>query len=222
MKRRVFSNGIILILSFLLVFGILSLNEVYKNRQGYREKLIRFHVIANSDSPKDQALKLKVRDKIIESMNQKFEQSTSLEESREIIKNNLEEIEFYARQEIERQQSSYDVSVDFGNHNFPTKTYGSFTLPAGEYEAVRVVIGEGKGKNWWCVMFPPLCFIDITNGLTNDTTKEQLSNVLTEEEYKMITKAKSDDEVPLKLKFKVVEIIEKSKNKFAQMFVSKK
>ncbi|SHH41418.1 stage II sporulation protein R [Caloranaerobacter azorensis DSM 13643] len=213
------------ILSFALVFvllivsGIVFLSDVYKNRESYKNKLIRFHVIANSDSPEDQQLKLKVRDKIIKEMNSKFEKASSLDESKKIILDNLDTIEYIAEKQIRELGKNYDVSVKFGEYDFPTKSYGNFTLPAGKYQAVRVVIGDGKGKNWWCVMFPPLCFIDITHGITNDKIKEELKGVLTEEEYNMIVNANGNKEIPLKLKFKVVELLEKSKLRFAKMLV---
>lgn len=221
-KKGAVLKGLIITLLVIVLLGGLSLKEVYENREAYAQKLIRFHVIANSDTPEDQALKIQVRDKVIESMNDKFENSTSLQQSKQIILESLEEIEDLANAEVENKGSSYDVKVDFGQHSFPTKSYGTFTLPAGDYEAVRIVIGEGKGANWWCVMFPPLCFIDMTNGLTSSKTKTQLANVLTKEEYNMITKAKDENEVPLKLKFKIVEIFEKSKMQFAKMFTSEK
>lgn len=221
-KSKKLLKGIIVIVSLMIIITTISLRDVYINREGYRDKLIRFHVVANSDSPEDQALKLKVRDEIIGAMNEKFKQSSSLDQSREIIRENLNEIQHIAKMELDKQGSTYDVSVDFDQHSFPTKSYGNFVLPAGKYEAVKVVIGEGKGENWWCVMFPPLCFIDITNGLTDNNTKKELAGVLTEDEYDMITQAKEEDEVPLKLKFKLVEIFEKSKMTFAKMFVSEK
>lgn len=221
-EKKVVVKGIIVIIFFIIITGAISLHNVYKNQQGYREKLIRFHVRANSDSPEDQELKLKVRDEIIREMNEKFKDSSSLNESRRIIKRNLEQIESIAKTELKNQGSTFDVRVDYGKYNFPTKSYGNFTLPAGEYEAVNVIIGEGKGENWWCVMFPPLCFVDITNGLTNHKTQEELKDVLTQEEYNMITQAKKEEAVPLKLKFKVVEILEKGKNSVAKLFISLK
>lgn len=221
-KKETIKKGVIISLLAIVLLGGLSLRGVYVNREAYSQKLIRFHVIANSDSPQDQALKRQVRDRVIENINGKFKDSTSLQQSKEIILESLEDIENIAKAEVENNESDYDINVDFGKHRFPTKSYGTFTLPAGEYEAVRVVIGEGKGENWWCVMFPPLCFIDMSNGLTSDKTKTQLANVLTEDEYNMITKANDENEVPLKLKFKIVEIFENSKIQFAKMFISEK
>lgn len=209
----------VLILVLLIVSSIVFLSDVYKNRVSYKNNLIRFHVIANSDSPEDQQLKLKVRDRIINEMDSKFEKVSSLDESKKIILDNLDEIEYIAEKQIRELGKNYDVNVQFGEYDFPTKSYGNFTLPAGKYQAVRVVIGEGKGKNWWCVMFPPLCFIDITHGITNNEIKEELRGVLTEEEYNMIVNANNEREVPLKLKFKVVELLEKSKLRFAKMLI---
>lgn len=175
--------------------------------ESYKEKLIRFHVLANSDSPEDQELKLKVRDKIIEEMDSKFEQSKSIEETKKIVNENIENMKIIAKEEINKNGKDYDVNIELGKHNFPTKTYGDITLPAGEYNAVRVLIGEAKGQNWWCVMFPPLCFIDIKNGETNLETEENMKEYLTEEEYKYISTNKDEIETTTpKLKFKIVEI----------------
>ncbi|WZL73558.1 stage II sporulation protein R [Clostridiaceae bacterium 35-E11] len=201
----------------LILIGMMTIGfygwtkDIYKNQKSYKEQLIRFHVLANSDKPEDQALKLQVRDRIIKEMNPKFAQSKSLDETREIIENNIGHIEKIALEEIQKSNYSYDVKASLGASNFPTKNYGSVTLPAGSYEALRVVIGKGEGANWWCVLFPPLCFIDMKNGLTDEETKNELMNVLTEEEFQMISTASSEDKLPIKLKFKVVEIIEHAK-----------
>ncbi|MBB6215575.1 stage II sporulation protein R [Anaerosolibacter carboniphilus] len=208
--RRRFILGLIFILLTTSVFYGFT-RDVYQNQKSYKDSLIRFHVLANSDSPEDQALKLKVRDRIIEAMNPRFEQSDSLDETRKIIQENLEEIEAIASAEIQRNGSNYAVKASLSDVVFPTKNYGSITLPAGTYEALRVEIGKAEGSNWWCVLFPPLCFIDIEKGLTNEKTKQEMMNVLTEEEFKMIQTASSEDRIPIKLKFKVVEIIETAK-----------
>jgi stage II sporulation protein R len=208
--RKKFIIGIILISMMTLAFYGWT-EEVYQNRASYKDKLIRFHVLANTDAPEDQELKLKVRDRIIAEMNPKFEKSKSLDQSRSIIEENLKDIEAIAEAEVQRNGYNYDVAVKLEEAVFPTKNYGSITLPAGTYEALRVVIGKGEGSNWWCVLFPPLCFIDMKNGLTNEETKNNLMNVLTEEEFDMIATASQDDQIPIKLKFKVVEIIEQAK-----------
>ena len=158
-------------------------------------------------------MKLKIRDKILSSMGEKFGSSHSKKETREIIYNNLENIKSIAEEEIKKEGKDYTVDVSLGQDTFPTKTYGDVTFPQGEYEALKVVIGEGKGKNWWCVMFPPLCFIDMTHGVTKDTEKE-LKGVLTEEEYALLL---SEKEEPVVLKSKIAEIFEKTKDYLANI-----
>ncbi|AEG61640.1 stage II sporulation protein R [Desulforamulus ruminis] len=145
-------TGLLLALSFLSY-------RTYVQHE-FASQLIRFHVIANSDSFQDQALKLHVRDAIVLEMKKRFSQANNRKQAEQIVLNNMGEIEELARQQIQREGKNYKVAVMMGDYDFPTKSYGDLTLPAGNYHAVRVVIGEGKGKNWWCVLFPPLCFTD--------------------------------------------------------------
>ncbi len=124
------------------------------------DNLIRFHVIANSDSEADQALKLKVRDAVVQAMTPKVEGISSVEEAREVVRANVGMIQEVSREQVRRNGFDYPVRVYYGRYPFPDRVYGSWKVPAGEYEAVRVVIGEGSGQNWWCVLFPPLCFVN--------------------------------------------------------------
>ncbi|QXM06783.1 stage II sporulation protein R [Crassaminicella indica] len=211
-SKKIFIVGIIFI-SFITIGCYSFTKDVYVNQKSYKDHLIRFHVLANSDSPEDQALKLKVRDRIIREMNPKFEKSKSLAQTRKIIEKNIKNIESIAMEEIKKNHYNYSIKASLGEFAFPTKNYGAITMPAGNYEALRVVIGKGEGANWWCVLFPPLCFIDMKNGLTDERTKKEMMNVLTEEEFKMISTASRDGNIPIKLKFKVVEILEQAKLK---------
>lgn len=138
-----------------------DLGGMVQNAVKSPEELIRFHVVANSDSEEDQNLKRAVRDAILKEVSPRLAASHSLEESREILTGLRQEMEEISRAVIESWGKNLAVKTDYGNFIFPTKSYGSIILPAGEYEAVKVVIGEGKGSNWWCVLFPPLCFVDI-------------------------------------------------------------
>lgn len=132
--------------------------------------LIRFHVIANSDSPADQVLKLKVRDEIIRTMTPLLSDTRDIREARKRVDDNLELMVAIATQVVKKYGYDYQVGVMHGNYSFPEKVYqvryndewriADLKLPAGNYEAVRVVIGSGTGSNWWCVMFPPLCFVN--------------------------------------------------------------
>ncbi|MDD4570704.1 MAG: stage II sporulation protein R [Tepidanaerobacteraceae bacterium] len=176
-------------------------------------KLIRLHIIANSDSQEDQALKLRVRDKIIETLNSEFEQIDNINASRKFIKNNLEYIEKIAREKVQESGKDYDVIAMFGKFPFPAKNYGYVTLPAGEYEALRVIIGSGKGANWWCVLFPPLCFVDITQGTTQEEVKLSMGKVLTSDEMAAIETAKAPNDIPVEVRFKVVEWWKEAKGK---------
>lgn len=125
------------------------------------DQLIRFHVLANSDSEQDQELKRAVRDAILKDVSPRLAVSQSLDESRQILKQVRPDMESIGRSVVKMWGKDYSVRTEYGYFPFPTKSYGSLVLPAGDYEALRVVIGEGQGSNWWCVLFPPLCFIDI-------------------------------------------------------------
>lgn len=188
-----------------------DLNKVTANQLS--NKLIRLHVIANSDSPEDQQLKLQVRDAIISALNNEFEHIDDINVSRKFIKNNLEYIEELAKQEIKKNGKNYSVNAMFGKFPFPVKTYGYVTLPAGEYEALRVIIGSGKGANWWCVLFPPLCFVEGTHGTTKDEARIAMSKVLTKQELAAIETYKSPDDMPVEIRFKVVELWQEARGK---------
>ncbi|MCX7711725.1 MAG: stage II sporulation protein R [Clostridia bacterium] len=185
--------------------------------KGLADNLIRLHVVANSDSPEDQDLKLKVRDAVVNYMKEELKNSKDIEETKFIIRDKLPRIEEIARTEVKNGGKSYSVKAGLGAYAFPTKLYGDITLPAGEYQALKVEIGNGTGANWWCVLFPPLCFVDATHGTVPDSVKQDLKNALTDEEYRIITSASSDDEIPIKVRFKVVEFFQDSKVKFSGM-----
>ena len=183
-----------------------------KNTNSFKENIIRFHIKANSDREEDQVLKIKIRDKVLEEMGEKFKYSKSTEETRNIIEENLGEIKSIAENIILEEGKDYTVDISLGNKDFPTRKYGNITFPAGEYESLIVSIGEGKGKNWWCVMFPPLCFVDINHSNTT-TVEKDLQEILTEEEIEILLSDKKPDIV---LKSKIAEIVEKTKTYFAQ------
>lgn len=169
------------------------------------DKLIRFHVIANSDSEEDQALKLKVRDEIIDRMSIKFECAESLDEAREILISSIEEVNNIAREVILEEGFDYDVNTMLSNENFPDKIYGDYIFPQGNYEAYRVIIGSGEGQNWWCVMFPPLCFVDESkNVVDSKKLDENIANIEATNEQDS-----NDNSKKVVFKFKIVEIFNK-------------
>lgn len=172
------------------------------------DSVIRLHVIANSDREHDQALKLKVRDAILKEFGSSLDTYEGIDYSRAEIEKNLEQIEKCAKDVIEKNGYDYDVKASLGQSDFPTKTYGNVTLPAGSYEALKVEIGSAQGKNWWCVMFPPLCFVDGSCVEMPDESEEYLKSSLGDETYEMITKS---DEFPVEFKFKAYEIWQSGK-----------
>nr|WP_318280895.1 stage II sporulation protein R [Paenibacillus bovis] len=129
------------------------------------EEAIRLRILANSDSDEDQAVKRAVRDAVNAEITKWVEELTSLEDARDIITSNLDEVEKIAQQELDKRGITYSVNVEFGDVQFPTKLYGQFLYPAGIYEAILITLGDGSGANWWCVLFPPLCFVDFSTGL---------------------------------------------------------
>lgn len=134
---------------------------------GIPQESIRLRILANSDGTGDQLVKRRVRDAVVEQMNgwvAQLEDPQSLDEARRVIRDHLPAIEEQVGRTLQQYGKTYDYEVELGTVPFPTKMYGGAVYPAGDYEALRVTLGEGKGKNWWCVLFPPLCFIDAGSG----------------------------------------------------------
>ena len=161
-----------------------------------KDKVLRLHVIANSDSEEDQALKLKVRDQVLATLKPLLENAEDRSSSEAIVRAHLSEVEAAARETAWQEKPGENVHAELTNTRFPEKTYGDCTFPAGNYDALRITIGEAKGKNWWCVLFPSLCFVDTVHGVVPEESKELLKNVLTEEEYEsLFTAGKSEYKV---------------------------
>ncbi len=150
------------------------------------EKIIRFHVIADNDNDASQQLKLIVKDETLAYMKTFFTGEEDLEATREIINENLTQIEDFATEVVKREGYEYTVSAELETCYFPIKEYGSLTFPAGDYEALRLKIGKAEGRNWWCVMYPNLCFVDGTYAVVSDEVKDTLAHMLTPEEYNML------------------------------------
>lgn len=201
--------GIILILSILIFLYtiVCAFSYVEAVSSDISNSVFRLHVIANSNNDNDQALKYKVRDSLLSYMNNICNNCTSKEEAIKIVSEHQEEFKQVAQNTIINEGYSYNVNIEIGNFEFPTKQYGDISLPAGLYDALKVEIGEAKGKNWWCVMFPSLCFIDISSGIVPEESKEDLQDVLTDEEYAIIS---DNDNFGVKLKFKLLEIFANS------------
>lgn len=186
---------------FVLIFTAASYSR------GFGEDLagsvIRLHVLANSDSEEDQSLKLRVRDRILKDGRELFKNAKTEEEARRILSENTEFLTNSALDEIRCAGYAYPVAINIGKYNFPMKIYENYAFPSGEYEAVRVEIGRAEGQNWWCVMFPPLCFVDGT--VDKKDAEEKLRAALTEEEFNIISSGGDVD-----LRFKVVDVFQSS------------
>lgn len=146
-------------------------------------KVLRFHVIANSDSDEDQALKLKVKDTLVEKLRPVLQGAEDLEETKSLVREHLQEIQNIAQDVVDTFGHGEQVRAELVRTYFPVKSYGDCTFPAGNYEALRITIGKASGRNWWCVLYPSLCFVDTVHGVVPESSKEELKNVLTEEEY---------------------------------------
>lgn len=194
----------ICILSILLIsFIFISINSYAGSiSEDLSNNFFRLHILANSDSEQDQALKIKVRDNIIAYMNTLTYSGLSKEDVISLTNEHLADFKKIAQETILSEGYNYDISLNIGNFYFPTKVYGNISLPAGYYDALKIEIGEAKGKNWWCSLFPPLCFVDISSGVIDEEATKELQENLSEEDFAIIT---SDSET-IKLKFKIVEM----------------
>ena len=207
LKRLLLLLVLLFIYTFICAFSYV--NAVSSNIQ---DSVFRLHVIANSDSDEDQNLKYIVRNKVLEYINSISGNQSSKEDVIKIANENINEIKKIAENTIQENGYNYTVKLNIGNFAFPTKTYGDISFPAGYYDALKIEIGNADGQNWWCVMFPPLCFVDVTSGIVPEDSKEIIKENLSDEEYKLI----SGNTNEISFKFKIVEIFQNIGIKLAQ------
>ena len=184
-------KGIFFLLLFLAVMPMIHMYREQRMQKEIAEKILRFHVIANSDSREDQELKLKVRDAVGLYMKDQMKEVTNRKEAEETANANLKKIEKVAEDVIAKEGRSYTVNAFIGPVDFPVKTYGAYSFPAGTYEAVEVVIGEGAGKNWWCVMYPNMCFEGSVYEVVDGKSEKVLKDTLSETEYQSLMEEKN-------------------------------
>jgi len=187
MAGRVFG----LLLLALFMAGMSQYIERRENQKEIAEKILRFHVRANSDDSADQDLKLQVRDAVGTLMSSKLKNVSDISECREIVDRNLGEIVETATEVIEAGGYDYPVEAYVAQVDFPDKTYGEYTFPAGTYEALELVIGAGAGHNWWCVMYPNMCFAGSGYEVVEKDAKDSLEHTLTQEEYESLMENKN-------------------------------
>ena len=194
-KRFWVKQSIALLCALLLTAGavvaVSAFGEFQKNCASLSEKVLRLHVLANSDSEADQQLKLKVRDAILQESDRLFQQSDSKEAAMAQMATHLSDVEQVAERTLRKNGCDLPVTAALKKVEFNTRTYGNITLPAGDYDALQVEIGAAKGKNWWCVLFPSVCVPSSTN--------MQMEDVLTQDELQVVEQSGYD------VRFKVVE-----------------
>ncbi|MFY9140401.1 MAG: stage II sporulation protein R [Thermacetogeniaceae bacterium] len=206
--------GIILLLCSLLT--LVFFGTAVQTKTAYTpDNLIRLHVVANSDHQQDQAIKYKVRDRIVEILKEQLTGVQNYQEAREVIMNNRTQLIAAAEDVVAAAGLSYPVSLEYGRFDFPSRTYGKVLVPEGEYEAVKVVLGKGKGANWWCVLFPPLCFVDISGNVMEMKNEENTTmEVMAQQGENMVVIA---DENRIDFNFKVLEWLNRDKGYLAKL-----
>ncbi len=197
----------ILCILFILYIFISAYSYVSAISDNLYNSVFRLHVIANSDSQEDQTIKYIVRDNLINYMNEQSTNFSSKEEVLEYAINHISDFKQIAENTIKEYGFDYPITVEIGNFEIPTKNYGDISFPAGNYDALRVKIGNAQGKNWWCVMFPPLCFVNTTTGIVPDASKKSLQEELSDENYKIVSENENTD---ISVKFKIIEFFEKT------------
>lgn len=195
--------SISLLVGLIFAIGVSAIGaETQKN---VAASVIRLHIVANSDSDRDQEVKLMVRDELIKQIAPMTCNSKNIDDAIEIVTDNLSLAENICKNVLKKNGFLYGAKAYYGKAEFPVKKYANVTFPAGEYNALRVVLGEGKGHNWWCVMYPPLCFAESAEGEFSTESLESLKNNIDAASYAML----ADGKVPINFKFKIWEIIEK-------------
>lgn len=197
------------IIGAILLLGILVLAGNGKMQQAKADplqpeiarKILRFHILANSDSEEDQAVKIKVRDAIGKMMGPKLADSKNLEETKKIVSENMNDIVALAEKTLEDNGYTYGATAELAHVQFPEKNYGDYTFPAGEYEALEVTLGKGGGHNWWCVLYPNMCFKGTVYEVVEDEACKELKEVLSPKEYETVFN-KGNYEI----RFKILEI----------------
>lgn len=192
----------ILALTVCILFLVIGLLPVHGEAEIY-DTVLRLHVLANSDSEEDQALKLSVRDAILAVGNGLFDGCESREEAALLLQENLPLFENAAKAAIAEAGFSYPVRLMLGEEEYPTRTYGSICFPEGDYLSLRVIIGEGEGQNWWCVLYPPLCMSAASAGRSNE--EAFIAVGLVGDQYRVITET---EQPTYRIRFKILEVFE--------------
>lgn len=199
---------IILYMTIVMIGGIVTIYGQQTEAQSdvvIPNEAVRLRILANSDSPEDQALKRAVRDAVNEQITTWVSDLTSFEEAKQVIAQHVPDIEQTVARVLHEKKSDQTYNVTFGRVSFPTKIYGSYIYPAGEYDAVLITLGKGEGANWWCVLFPPLCFLDFSTGEAVRPVEKQIEQQERMDEQPLVV----EDEQQVEVKFFVAEVWKK-------------
>lgn len=203
--RNFLKTFMILSILLILFFIVTAYSYATNILEGLSENIFRLHILANSDSEDDQNLKLKVRDAVLEYMKTLTDDMSDKQAVIELSKKHLQDFKEIAEDVIYENGYDYSVNLEIGNFYFPTKYYGNISLPAGNYDALKIEIGEADGQNWWCSLFPPLCFVSVSSGVVDEEGEEYLKENLSDEEFEIISSSSSE----IEFKFKIVELMNK-------------
>ena len=198
-------GAVVLGVLFSLIFGAhwtKGYSEMIQN--GIAAKVVRFHVLANSDTEADQGLKLAVRDRVLQEYGDLLQACENKAETLAVLEDARQKICETAAAEVQAQGYAYPVRVSLVREEFPFKKYDDLIFPAGVYDALRIEIGAAEGQNWWCVLYPQMCFVDAAWGYSTEESHARLENTLTEEEF-LIVSALEQEALTPKLKLKIVE-----------------
>lgn len=187
------------ILTICTIAGLRIRRQQALSQQHIASQIIRLHVIANSDETEDQTLKKEVKDQVVTYLRSKMNQAASIQAARQVICQEMDALKEVAEKKIRQEGYDYPVTVSLGTTYFPVKEYGDMAFPAGDYEALRVQIGESKGRNWWCVMYPSLCLVDGVYQTVPENSKDKLKQVLSTSEYQSLVDGGED--VQFRLRF---------------------
>ncbi len=196
-----YSTALIILCSGIFLCFTASRFTVREVSTPLAKEVLRLHVLANSDSDEDQALKLKVKAAIVDALSPVLSDTDNKAEACRRVSGHLDELQAVAARVIAREGYHYPVTVSCETTWFPNKTYGDMTFPCGYYDALRVCIGNADGANWWCVLYPPLCFVDLTCGTVPEESREKLQTVLDEDDYNSLF---SGEQRPV-VKFRIFE-----------------
>ncbi|MCL2570906.1 MAG: stage II sporulation protein R [Defluviitaleaceae bacterium] len=204
LRKEVKILALSLALGLVFAISVAAYSYVYSVavQEDIASNVIRFHVQANSDSEADQEIKDIVRDELLSEFEGIFNQIDNVKESRQIIKNELPAIQAHAKATMQQLGLDYEVDARMERVFFPTKTYGELSFPPGVYEALQITIGTGTGQNWWCLMFPPLCFVDMTS---TDSGRQQLADTVSDESFRLLTHQEEGSGATAEVRFRVVE-----------------